>query len=488
MGKLYEKLTEYGKSDYYPYHMPGHKRNMCGRPFQEFYGLDITEIDGFDNLHQAEGILLDAENRANRLYGAEETFLLVNGSTCGILSAVSAAVKTGGKILIARNCHKSVYHGAYLRNLEVRYIYPKVLEQFGVALGTEPTEVEEKLKEDREIGAVLITSPTYEGVISDIEKIAEIAHRYHVPLIVDEAHGAHLGFSSDFPRNAIKSGADIVIHSLHKTLPSPTQTALLHVSGNLIDREKLKRFLGIYQSSSPSYPLMAGMELCLDIVEEEGKELFSRLNKNWKKMLKDLEQCKALKILSKKDVLEAGMKDFDVGKLVISTKDTYWSGQQLYDALLNRYHLQMEMAADNFVLAMFTIMDKEEGFERLTKALLELDEEICEQGTEKLEDGKADGVNATGLNESKRKAGSSELEVGCRITEALDTEKELLSLKECEGRTAAGFINLYPPGVPVVVPGEIYNKQIISDIENWHRKNLNVQGITPNMEVPVTVE
>ena len=480
MGKLFQKLTEYGKSDYYPYHMPGHKRNMSGRPFQEFYGIDITEIDGFDNLHQSEGILLDAEKRANRMYGAEETFLLVNGSTCGTLSAVSAAVKTGGKILIARNCHKSVYHGAYLRNLEVQYIYPKVLEQFGVALGTDPEAVEEKLKVDREIEAIVITSPTYEGIISDIEKIAEIVHSYHVPLIVDEAHGAHLGFSNDFPKNAIKSGADIVIHSLHKTLPSPTQTALLHVSGNLIDREKLKRYLGIYQSSSPSYPLMAGMELCMDIVEEEGKELFDRLHENWEKMISTLGQCKALKLLCKEDVLKAGMKDFDVGKLVISTKDTYWSGQQLYDALLNRYHLQMEMAADNHVLAMFTIMDEEEGFERLTKALLELDKEICRECAEKSDERK--------LSEDGNIVLNAGLKTRCRITEAFDAEKELLDLKDCEGRTAAGFINLYPPGVPVVVPGEIYNKQIISDIENWHRKNLNVQGIKPNMKVPVTGE
>ena len=497
MGKLYEKLTEYGKSDYYPYHMPGHKRNMSGRPFKELYGLDITEIDGFDNLHQAEGILLDVEKRTNQMYGAEETFLLVNGSTCGILSAVSATVKTGGKILIARNCHKSVYQGAYLRNLQVQYIYPKILEKFGVALGVSSKDVEEKLRADREIEAVVITSPTYEGIISDIEKIAQIVHSYHVPLIVDEAHGAHLGFSQEFPRNAIGAGADIVIHSLHKTLPSPTQTALLHVSGKLINREKLKRYLGIYQSSSPSYPLMAGMELCLDIVEEEGKALFSRLHENWEKMLSTLGQCKALKILCKEDVLEAGMKDFDVGKLVISTKGTYWSGQQLYEVLLNRYHLQMEMAADNFVLAMFTIMDREEGFERLTKALMELDKEIYKECAGKSDEIELNRDSAIGLSEENvgktvaenaERGGNTELEAGCRIMEALDAEIALLSLKECEGRTAAGFVNLYPPGIPVVVPGEIYNRQIISNIENWHRKNLNVQGVNHDMEVPVIEE
>jgi len=483
VGKLYDKLTEYKKSDYYPYHMPGHKRNMNGRPFQEYYELDITEIDGFDNLHQAEGILREVEKRANQMYGADDTFLLVNGSTCGILSAISATAETGGKILIARNCHKSVYHGAYLRNLEVQYIYPKVSEQFGIALGTNPEDVEEKLKADNDISAVIITSPTYEGVVSDIEKIAKIVHKYHVPLIVDEAHGAHLGFSKDFPQNAVANGADIVIHSLHKTLPSPTQTALLHVSGKLIDREKLKRFLGIYQSSSPSYPLMAGMELCLDIVEKEGKARFAGLLENWKKILIDLGKCKALKILHKEDVLKTGMKDFDVGKLVISTKETSWSGQQLYDVLLNKYHLQMEMATDNFVLAMFTIMDTEEGFERLTKALTEIDEEVGAETDMKA----AESVKNEVVADNKCN-GYLVLRTGCRIAEALDAKKEWIDLARCEGRMAAGFVNLYPPGIPVVVPGEIYNRQTISNIENWYRKNLSVQGINKNMEAPVIVE
>ena len=475
MGKLYEKLTEYEKSDYYPYHMPGHKRNMEGRPFQEFYGIDITEIDGFDNLHQAEEVLLEVEKRSNQMYRAEETFLLVNGSTCGILSAISAAVEMGGKILIARNCHRSVYHGAYIRNLEVQYVYPEVSEQFGIALGIHPKCLEEKLKEEKGIAAVVITSPTYEGVVSDVEEIAKIVHSYHIPLIVDEAHGAHLGFSENFPKNAIAAGADIVIHSLHKTLPSPTQTALLHVTGDLIDREKLKRYLSIYQSSSPSYPLMAGMELCLDMVEKEGAALFSNMLINWEKMLAELATCKALKILKKEDVLQAGMKDFDVGKLVISTADTGWSGQQLHQVLLEKYHLQMEMAADTFVLAMFTIMDKEEGYKRLTDALLELDAEI----EKNLPKEKLDGY----VIDKKLR-----LKTNCKITKAWNEPKEWVNLRKCEGRTAAGFINLYPPGIPVVVPGEIYNKEIIFNIESWHRKKLSVQGMNKRIEVPVIAE
>ena len=475
MGRLYENLVEYGGSDYYPYHMPGHKRNMGGQPLEEYYKIDITEIDGFDNLHQAEGILLESEKRINQIYGSDETFFLLNGSTGGILSAVSCAVKRDGKLLIARNCHKSVYHAAYLRNCEIRYIYPKLSEEFEIAMGVDPEEIRQTLGSEEGIEAVVITSPTYEGIISDVEKIAETVHDFHIPLIVDEAHGAHLGFSGKFPDNAIKAGADIVIHSLHKTLPAPTQTALLHVSGNLVDREKLKRYLGIYQSSSPSYPLMAGMELCFDLIESDREKLFRQMYESWTEMLKRLEGCRAFHILRRQDVLEEGMKDFDVGKLVISTIGTKWSGQELYKKLLREYHLQLEMAGYHYVLAMFTIMDTKEGYDRLTKALLELDEQaVGDQGTTAFE------IGDIGKEPVR-------LETSCRIAEAMDGETEWVSLSECDGRVSAGFVNLYPPGVPVIVPGEIYRGEIITQIKKWNQKKLPVQGIDEKTEVSVKV-
>lgn len=471
MGRLYEKLAEYGESDYYPYHMPGHKRNMKGCPLEAYYKTDITEIDGFDNLHRPEGILLDLEKRINRFYGSEETFLLINGSTAGILSAVSCAAEPGGKILIARNCHKSVYHGIYLNNYEVRYLYPKISERFGIAMGIDPQEVLRILEAEEGIRAVVITSPTYEGVVSDVEKIGKIVHEFHIPLIVDEAHGAHLGCSEGFPLDAVKGGADIVVHSLHKTLPSPTQTALLHVSGTLIDRNRLKRYLSIYQSSSPSYPLMAGMELCFDMIEKDGTKLFKRMFENWEEMLGKLEKCSNLRIWKRQDVLAEGMKDFDVGKLVISTKETEWTGKQLYGALLNGYHLQPEMAGEDHVLAMFTLMDTKEGYERLTDALLELDRQ-----TVKKPRGAEPGACKTDIR----------LKTSCRIAEAMDAKTERIRLSDSAGRIAADFVNLYPPGIPVVVPGEIYNEQIIFQIEKWKQENLTVQGINEKAEVLVT--
>ncbi len=482
MGKLYDKLTQYGKSDFYPYHMPGHKRNMQGRDFALFYDIDITEIDGFDNLHEPQEILKELALRMNRLYGADETFLLVNGSTCGILGAISAVTDYGDRILIARNCHKSVYHAAYLRELKLSYIFPDVQEEFDIPLGVTPDQVKEELQKQKDIKAVVITSPTYEGIVSDIKEIAEIVHSYGIPLIVDEAHGAHFCLGGALPESAVTCGADVVIHSLHKTLPSPTQTALLHVKGKLADRDRIARYLRIYQSSSPSYPLMAGMELCADLVETEGKELLSKMRQHWDAMLQSLKQCKVLKILTREDVLQSGMKEFDMGKLVISTASSSWSGQQLYEALLHRYHLQMEMATETYVLAMFTILDSEEGFVRLTEALLAIDSKLQQEA---FSQDRPDAFRETVAHKNFRQHTFLQPDAKCNITQALDAETKWVALSNAQGEAAADFINLYPPGIPVVVPGEGYTKELVEMILDWHDKQLHVQGIDKELRVPV---
>ena len=276
---LYDKLKQNQLSNRYPYHMPGHKRNMAGYPMEEFYGIDITEIEGFDNLHLPKEIIKDIMERAEKLFGAE-SYLLVNGSTGGILSAVSAALKKGETLLMARNCHKAAYHAAYLRECRIEYCYPEILDTFGICGSVSPEKIRMHLEKNRKIKAIFITSPTYDGVVSDVEQIVRDAHKRGILVIVDEAHGAHFGMDERFPKSAVECGADIVIHSIHKTLPAFTQTALLHVQGELIDRGRLRRFLQIYQTSSPSYILMAGIEQCISIMEKERKQLYNNfLNK-----------------------------------------------------------------------------------------------------------------------------------------------------------------------------------------------------------------
>ncbi len=466
---LYEKLTEYAASDYYPYHMPGHKRREYGGLPREVMQMDITEIDGFDNLHQPEEVIAALQQKASNLYGAEESFYLVNGSTGGILSAISAALPIGGHLLMARNCHKSVYHSVYLRQLQADYLYPPMVAGWNIYDAVTPAQVQEALEQTGTIGAVLIVSPTYEGRIADVAAIAEIVHKRGIPLIVDEAHGAHLGLAEGFPQNSCQAGADIVIHSVHKTLPAMTQTALLHVNGNRIDRNRLRRFLHIYQTSSPSYVLMASIDNALQTVEQKGKQLFADFYKRYLQMEKELSQCRYLQILP----YEKGKQD--IGKLVISARKSgalercRLTGKQLYDILREKYHLQLEMAAGDYCLAMFTVGDGREAYERMTEALLAVDAglqmEKCGQRNTLVKT-----INAAGQMQYRDKE-------TVPLAQAWDMEWERLPLKKAVGRFVAEFVNLYPPGVPILVPGERLTQTEYNVIVKYIEEQLNVQGI-----------
>lgn len=469
MSELFEKLSAYGASDYYPYHMPGHKRRLKTDTMRELAQIDITEIDGFDNLHDAQGILKRIQEEAAAAYGAEESFFLVNGSTAGILSAISTAVSPGGKILMVRGAHKSAYHAAYLRDLQIAYLWPGVHPLFGCNLPATAKEVEEALQQTPDVQAVFIVSPTYEGLAADVKSIAEAAHKRNIPLIVDEAHGAHLGFDGRWPESSVKQGADLVIQSLHKTLPAPTQTAILHVNGKLVDRCGLRRFLGIYQTSSPSYIFMAAMEDAIATTSANREKLFGDFWEYWKGMTESLSACRNLIFLKE--------ENSDPGKLAVMDKTGFLDGEQLYEMLLHKYHLQPEMAAGRYVLAMFTVGDTKEGYERLTKSLLEIDEYITaerkQRTQEKLMEREgnrmADAVTPVCIQKKTQAV------IG--IGRAWDTPKEWVLLKDAEGKTAGEYVNLYPPGSPIIVPGEIFTKDILTEIAAYRQQGFHVQGV-----------
>lgn len=461
---LYDKLLQYQSSEMYPFHMPGHKRRKDD--FANPFLIDITEIEGFDNLHHAEGILKDAQDRAAALYHSEETYFLVNGSTCGILAAVSACMTRGGKILMARNCHKAAYHAAYLRGLDIEYLYPEKEDIFGINGGIHEDIVEKALEEFQDIQAVMITSPTYDGVVSNVEKIAQIVHRKGIPLIVDEAHGAHFGFHEYFPKSSVEMGADLVIHSLHKTLPSLTQTALLHVNGNRVDRECLRKFLDIYQTSSPSYVFMAGMDSCVCLLEKRGGELFESLRRNLEVFYKQTESLGCIYLANHGLMGKSGIHDFDRSKLVISARNAGFTGNQLANLLRNRYHLELEMAGGSYGLALTSISDTEEGFLRLSEALKEIDaclENKIEKNTEK---------STLTIEDIVIKN-----EVWCRIHEALESPGESVLLEKAEGKICREFVYLYPPGIPMLVPGEIISREVLGKIRRLVREGYSVQGM-----------
>lgn len=461
---IYEALKKYADSDAYPFHMPGHKRKI-GWILDPFH-IDITEIDGFDNLHCAEGMILEAQKKAARLYQAEESFYLVNGSTAGILSAISACVKKNGKILMARNSHKSAYHAVSLRNLDVVYLYPEVILKYGMNGGYDAEEIRRILEEDDKIEAVFLTSPTYDGVVSDIKKIAKIVHSFQIPLIVDEAHGAHFGIAEGFPQSAVKNGADLVIQSLHKTLPSLTQTAILHRNGNIADRDRLMKYLQIYQTSSPSYIFMAAMDECVTQMIENGEKLFQNFRKKLTNFRKDTKDLKLIHIPSEELKGKNGVFDFDPSKLILSVRECEKSGKWLMEKLRQEFHLELEMASGDYALAMTSICDEDEGFERLSDALHHIDRKLCEE--EKNPNRKEERILFS----------LQKMKSALRIGQMEEEELERMEWKKCVGRISGEYAYLYPPGIPLLVPGEIVTEGLIDQISYYQRRQFRIQGLS----------
>ena len=463
MGKLEEKLENYFNENYLPMHMPGHKRNINLLGEKLPYKIDITEIDGFDDLHHATGMIKDIEEKAKRLYGSKRSFLLVNGSTCGILAGIRAMTKYGDKVLVARNSHKSVYNAIELNGLNPIYLLPKI-DKYGIDRNIDYKDVEKILENNRDVKLVILTSPTYEGIISDIKKIVDIAHKYNVPVLVDEAHGAHLKFINKISKNeAINAKADVVIQSLHKTLPALTGTAILHIQGDYVKEENIERELSIFETSSPSYILISSIEECLDIIIKKGQELFKKYEENLKYFYKETKKLKKLKILGNKILEEKTNNEdeyYDFGKIVVLTNNCKITGKELADILRTNYKIELEMSSVNYALAMTSICDTKENFKKLIKALNEIDEKL--ENEEKEEQ-----TQRIQIEIPKRKK---------NISDAIKDESiEFLDYDELEGKVLKEYIWVYPPGIPLITPGEIMSKDIINKIKTFLSADIEIR-------------
>ena len=484
---LINRLAAYARSDMYPFHMPGHKRrtgpedsfmNSCVDSFTNPFAVDITEIEGFDNLHHPEGILKDSMKWAADVYGADQTYYLINGSTGGILAAVCGSVPRGGRILVSRNCHKSVYHGICLNQLKTSYVYPQEIEGLGIQGGITAEDVDRMLNRYMDTQAVLIVCPTYDGIVSDIEAIARIVHRAGLPLIVDEAHGAHFRYDAMFPVSALDLGADVVIQSVHKTLPSLTQTALLHIKCNrpdggcYADRERIDRYIHMVQSSSPSYVLMASIENSIYQMEQTDMAPYG---KQLHKLRRRLGQMRHLRLADTGLIGQAGIRDLDISKIVVSTRGTClypavdgltgFTGAHLDDILRREYHLEMEMCGADYVTAITTVMDSGEGLERLGDALTRIDSQLTDAGY------KPDGRSG-----NQKSVYSMRCDTAMSMGEAMEEKMASVGLEDSAGCISGEFVYIYPPGIPIVAPGEWISRPILEVILEYRDKGLPVQG------------
>lgn len=462
MNKLYKELGQYQEKNIYPFHMPGHKRNPSCMGMHLPVELDITEITGFDDLHHPSGMILEAERRTARLFGAQESFFSVNGSTAAILAAISACTKRGDRVLVARNCHKSVYHALYLRGLRPMYIYPNDYPGMTLNGGISANKVGRILEENPDIRAVIIASPTYDGIVSDVERIAYAAHSQDIPLIVDEAHGAHFVFSNYFPDSAISLGGDIVIQSAHKTLPSLTQTAFLHVCSDRVDPERVQWFMNVYETSSPSYILMSSLDSCVDKLASSGKDMFRRFTRDLEEARRQLAAGRHIRLVTPSHEEDERIFDFDRSKLILSTRDSSLTGPALHRILYDEFQIEIEMEGPDYVLAMASVGDTREGFDRLCEAIETIDER--EEENDPAE--KSEPESPTG---EKKKM--------LEMEDAIESSKETCLLEESIGRVAADFVYLYPPATPILVPGELITGPVIRALRQYKELQLCVTGL-----------
>ncbi len=448
---IIDKLSQNKKI---PMHMPGHKRNTALAPYLKRLGadLDITEIDGFDNLHAPCGIIYESMQKASALRNSKSAFYLVGGTTAGILASVSAVIDGGDKVIVARNCHKSVYNALELNNAETVYVMPKIDAKTGISGSIDPCSIENVIKENPDAKLLILTSPTYEGVVSDIRSICEIAHGYNIPVLVDGAHGAHLGFTKDFLPDNISLGADISVESLHKTLPSLTQTAVCYVNSDLAGSEKVGEKLSVFQSSSPSYLLMASIDGCINLLTEEKEKLFCDWNE---RLLYFYEKCSELKNLKLLDN-DGEFFGLDRTKIVILTKNGPWLAESL-----RNMGIECEMTAPGYVVAMTGMGDTKEMLSYLATCLLKIDNEA---------------------EKWKKTEGISILlpEKALKVKDAKNREHEWVEIENSMGRISADYVFAYPPGVPVIAPGEMISEEIKNLLLTYIKADDMLQNIPEN--------
>lgn len=446
------------------FHMPGHKGSGLYKRFgheaflKDFLDYDVTEIEGADNLFQREGIIADLAEKYRRLYGTQASIPLINGTSCGLIAAILAAVPRGGKLILARNCHKSVFNALTLGEIHPVYARPVLSPSWGISGEVAPEEIERLLTEHPDASAVILPSPNYYGVCSDIGEIARVVHRFGKILIVDQAHGAHLEFfhqfgegegagtektgNSVFPVNAERAGADIVVNSIHKTLGSMTQTAILNICSDRLDPEQLEDFLQIMESTSPSYILMTSLDINARILEEQGPQLFQEWQENLNWFYNQAREIPGLRIME--------APGLDRTKLNLDLSGRGYTGRTLEVALIEGYGIYPELNTGNILMAMTGIGNTREDYRRLLEALRELAEIKKEPSLRK------DSPDPLNPDWALRVAG----------------------LMAQEGKICLRSVIPYPPGIPLICPGEVISRKQLEELTVLLRNGEKVLGLT----------
>lgn len=444
---LLKELKKFAKKDKISMHIPGHKSGRgLGAYFKKSaFSIDLTEVEGTDNLQNPTGILKTAQETCAKIFGAGESFFLTGGSSLGLRASILGCAHRGERLIVDRTCHKSVISAIALGGIEPVFVYPEFDKKSGLYLGVSADEVARAIEENPDACGAVITSPTYYGVCSDIAGIAEVLHKNNKFLIVDEAHGAHFVFNKkNLPISALALGADICVQSAHKTLPALGQCAFLHVGAEAkIDKRRLVRTLRAIQTTSPSYLLMASLDESARYMNTAGRIRLGGL-------IKEIEALKT-EVLSKTDLTFADTDTLkrpqDSTRIVVDFSPIQISGKYAESLLIEEFGIYPEMSDERYVVLIPSVSNSKREIRQLCSAL-------CSIGMRRFKDRKAEENLAL-----------PNIELSCSPSAAIEAPFEAVCLKDALDRVSAGVVSACPPGAAVLVPGQRIDKEALNFIE-----------------------
>lgn len=476
---LFDALMEYVNRDTLPFHVPGHKQGVgADEEFKNFMGInpfkiDVTVFKLVDSYHHPTGPIKKAQELAADAYGSDACFFSVHGTSGAIQAMILSVVGAGDKIIVPRNVHKSITGGIILAGAIPVYMQPELDKKLGIANGVAPETIRETLEANKDAKAVLIINPTYYGVSTDIMQIADIVHEYDIPLIVDEAHGPHLNFNKKLPMSAMEAGADICAQSTHKIIGALTQGSLLQVNSKRINVHRVKQVINLMHTTSPSYILMASLDTARRQIALHGEELLDKTIELSNYVRREVNKIPGFYCFGEEILGKDGAFAFDPTKITITCRDLGITGYDLDMILDNKYHIQMELSDLYSVLIVGSFGDTPEGMERLLSALREISDDYYGKGTPK-----ADFIDIPPIPE--------QIQIP---NEAFNSVKTPVRIKDSVGMISGEFLMAYPPGIPVLCPGEKISKEIVDYVQNLKDAGLYVQGTEdPEVEYILVVK
>ena len=465
---IYQGIKRYLGTGRTSFHMPGHKGQSDWKP-ADFFALDVTELPDTDDLHDPHSYIADSQQQLTRMYNTQQSFYVLGGASCGIHAMLAACLQPGDTVIIDRNCHKSVIHALIWIGAKPVYIYPKYNYQFGFPGGIAAEELQSLLEAHSEAKAVLLTSPNYYGAVSDIAGIAKTVHEHGCILLVDEAHGAHFPFSPLLPDSAVRCGADMVVQSVHKTLGALSGGALLHICSAAVQPEQVQALLGMFQTSSPSYAVLCALEHAVFAAP--------KLEKQYTALVKQIAAGRTLvNATAKAYWIGEELKNscqihaFDPTRLVINFSKTGLSGPQIAALLREKYRIEVEMADAHNIVCIATAYNDPADIKKLTKAIVSIVKKI------------QPSANDSAIAEA--------LPANVRITprDAFYRDGEAIHLEQAPGRIAKHLVCEYPPGTPILVPGEEIQLEHIRTITRLLDSGAVVNGIGEGYQITVVRE